>query len=145
MRKCIDHLLDDEEHSSWEELSLPPPYSLGVRGSSSMSYLTNLNQVYCKNCIFEHHSISTICLYLLNTHVQGFAPRGGTFSYELLKPLWAMSNDDVSHSFGDIEERRCSSCYDSLTPIIVHLLQACKKDGAANKCWDKHFSYHILW
>ena len=27
----------------------------------------------------------------------------------------------------------------------MHLLQAWKKDGAANKCWEKHLSYHIQW
>ena len=113
MRKCMDYFLVEEEHSSWEELSLPPPYSLGVRGSSSMSYLTNLNQVYGKNCIFEHHNVSTICLYLLNTHVQGLSPRGGTFSYGLHGPLWAMSNADVGHYLGDLGEMMYSSSWNS--------------------------------
>lgn len=83
MRKCIDHFLVEEEHSSWKELSLPPPYSLGVRGSSSMSYLNDLNRVYGKTCISEHHNAPTLFLYFINTHVHGFAPRGGHFF------LWA--------------------------------------------------------
>ena len=105
MRNFIDYLLVEEEHSSWEELSLPPPYSLGVRGSSSMSYITDLNQEYGNTFIYKHHDVSTICLYFLNTHVQGFAPRGGTFSYGLHGLLGAMSNGDVEHSlkyFGDM-------------------------------------------
>ena len=48
MSKCMDHLLVEEEHRSWEELSLSPPYSLRVRGSSSMSYLADFKQVYHK-------------------------------------------------------------------------------------------------
>ena len=104
MKKCIDHLLVEEKHSSWEELSSSPPYSLGVRGSSSMSYLIDLNQVYSETCIFKHHDVSTIFFYFLNTHMQGFSPRGGTFSYGFHKALWALNNDDVGHSLGDLGE-----------------------------------------
>ena len=98
MRKCIDHLLVEEEHSSWEKLSLPPPYSLGVRGSSSMSYLTSLNQVYGKDCISKHHDIFTIYLHFLTTHVQGIAPRRGTLSYSLHGLLGAISSDEDGNS-----------------------------------------------
>ena len=145
MRKCIEHLLVEEEHSSGEELSLPPPSSLSVRGSSSMSYLADLTQVYDKHCISENNDIFIIYLHFLNTHVQVLAPRGGTFSYGLHEPLWAMNNGDVGHSLGDLREMMYSPWCDSLTPTIIHLLQACKKDGAANKCWGKHLLYHILW
>ena len=110
-----------------------------------MSYLADLNQVYDKNCIARHHDIFIVYLHFFNTHVQGFAPRGGTFSYGLHRPLWAMKNGDVGNSLGDIGEIMYSPWCDSLTPTIIHLLQACKKDGAANKCWDKHLSYPILW
>ena len=74
-----DYLLVEEEHSSWEELSLPPPYSLGVRRSSSMSYLTDLKQVYGETCISKHHNVSNICLYFLNTHVQALLQEGAPF------------------------------------------------------------------
>ena len=102
MNKCMDHFLVEEELSSWKELSLPPPYSLGVRRSSSMSYLADLNQVYDKHSISEHHDIFIIYLHFLNTHVQVLAPRGGTFYYGLHEPLWAMNNGDVGHSLGDL-------------------------------------------
>ena len=101
----MDHLLVEEEHSSWEELPSLPPYLLGVRRSSSMSYLTNLNQLYGETCVSEHHNVSTICLYFLNTHVQGLAPREGTFSYGLHGLLGAMRNGHVDHSlryFGEM-------------------------------------------
>ena len=101
MRKCIYFLEGEEKHNSWEELSSPPPYSLGVRGGSSMSYLTSLNQVYGKDFIFEHHDIFTIYLHFLNTHVEGIYPREGTLSYWLHGLLGAMSNDDVGHSLRD--------------------------------------------
>ena len=80
MRKCMDHLLVEEEHNSWEELSLPPPYSLSVRGSSSMSYLADLKQVYDKHCIAKPHDVFIIYFHFLNTHVEVLAPREGTFS-----------------------------------------------------------------
>ena len=48
MENCMDHLLDEEGHNSWEELSSTPPYSLSVRGGSSMSYLADFKQVYDK-------------------------------------------------------------------------------------------------
>ena len=79
MSKCMDHLWVEEEHSSWEELSLSPPYSLSVRGSSSMSHLADFNQVYDKHCIAEPHDVFIVYLNFLNTHVQVLAPRGGTF------------------------------------------------------------------
>ena len=60
MSKCMDYLLVEEEHSSWKELSLLPPYSLSVRGSSSMSHLADFKQVYDKHCIFESHDVSII-------------------------------------------------------------------------------------
>ena len=69
MRKDIDFLGDEEKHKSWEELSSPPPYSLGVRGGSYRSYLTDLNQVYDKDCICKHHDIFTIYFHFLTTHV----------------------------------------------------------------------------
>ena len=56
-----------------------------------------------------------------------------------------MNNGDVGHSLGDLGEMMYSSWCESSTPTILHLLQACKKDGAANKCWGEHLSYHILW
>ena len=79
MSKCMNHLLVEEEHIFWEELSLPPPYSLSVRGGSSMSYLADFKQVYDENCIAKPHDVSIIYLHFLNTHVQVLAPRGGTF------------------------------------------------------------------
>ena len=100
MKKCIDHFLVEEGHSSWKYLSLPSPYSLGVRGSSSMSYLNDLNQVYGKNCISEHHNVPTICFYFINTHVQSFSPRWGTLSYILHGLLGAISSDEDGHSLG---------------------------------------------
>lgn len=69
MRKCMNYLEGEEKHNSWEELSSPHPYSWGVRGSSSMRHLTDLNQVYGKDCISEHHDIFTIYLHFLTTHV----------------------------------------------------------------------------
>ena len=69
MSKCMDHLLVEEEHSSWEELSSSPPYSLSVRGSSSTSYLVDFEQVYDKNCIAESHDVFIIYFHFLNTHV----------------------------------------------------------------------------
>ena len=60
MKKCMDYFLDKEEHSSWEELSLSPPYSLSVGGSSSMSYLADFRQVYEKHCIDESHDVFII-------------------------------------------------------------------------------------
>ena len=60
MSKCMNHLLVEEEHSSWEELSLSPPYSLSVRGSSSMSYLADFKQVYAKHCIDVPHDVFII-------------------------------------------------------------------------------------
>ena len=110
-----------------------------------MSYLANFKQVYEKHCISESHDISIIYLYFLNTHVQVLAPKGGTFSDGLLEPLWAMNNGDDSHSLGGLEGVMYSSWYDSLTPTIIHLLQACKKDGVARNCWGEHFSYQIIW
>ena len=95
MSKCMNHLMVEEEHSSWEELSLSPPYSLSVRESSSMSYLADFKKVYDKHCIVESHDVFIIYLYFLNTHVQVLAPRGGTFADGLHKPLWAMNNGDV--------------------------------------------------
>ena len=75
----MGQLLVEEEHSSLEELSLPPPYSLSVRGSSSMSYLAYLKQVYDKHCIVEPHDVFIIYLHFLDTHVQVLAPRGVLF------------------------------------------------------------------
>ena len=69
IKKCIDHFLVEEEHISWEELSLSPPYSLSVRGSSSMSYLADFKQVYDKHCIVELHDVFIIYFHFLNTHV----------------------------------------------------------------------------
>ena len=69
MRKCMDHLPVEEEHRSWEKTSSTPPYSLCVRGDSSMSYLTNVRQVYGGTCISEYPDVSTICVYFPNTHV----------------------------------------------------------------------------
>ena len=69
MSKCMDHFLVEEEHSSWEELSLSPPYLLSVRGSSSMSYLADFRQVYSKHCIVESHDVFIIYLHFLNTDV----------------------------------------------------------------------------
>ena len=68
MSKCMDHLLVEEKHSSWEELSLSPPYSLSVRRSSSMSYLADFKQVYDKHCITESHDVFIIYFHFLNTH-----------------------------------------------------------------------------
>ena len=110
-----------------------------------MSYLTDSNQLCGKDCISEHHDIFTIYFYFLTTHVEGIAPRGGTLSYFLHGLLGVMSNGDVDHSLEDFGKMMCSSWCDSLTPTIIHLLQACKKDGAANKCWGERLSYHILW
>ena len=45
MKKCMDYLLEREEHSSWEEPSFTYPYPLSVRGNSSMSCPTNVKQV----------------------------------------------------------------------------------------------------
>ena len=69
MSKCMNHFLVEEEHSSWEELSLSPPYSLSVRGSSSMSYLADFKQVYDKHCVDESHDAFILYLNFLNTHV----------------------------------------------------------------------------
>ena len=57
MKKCMDHLLDQDEHSSWEELSSTPPYSLSVKGGSSMSNLVDFRQVYDKYYISESHYV----------------------------------------------------------------------------------------
>ena len=69
--------------------------------------------------------------------MQVLDPRGGTFADGLHELLWAMNNGDVGHSLGNLEEMMYSSWCGSLTPTIIHLLQACKKDGAANKCWGE--------
>ena len=134
----MDHFLVKEEHNSWEELSLPPPCSLSVRGSSSMSYLANLKEVYDKHCIAKPHDVFIIYFHFINIHVQVLAPRGGTFSYGLHEPLWAINNGDVGHSLGDTGEMMYSSWFGSLTRTLIHLLQACKEDGEVNKCWGKH-------
>ena len=144
MRKCIYFLEGEEKHNSWEELSSPPPYSLGVRGSSSMSYLTSVNQVSGKDFIYDHHDIFTMYLHFLTTHVQGISLRGGTLSYWLHGLLRAMRNDDVDNSLEDFGEMMYYSWCASLTPTIIHFLQACKKNGATNKWWGKHLLYHIL-
>ena len=60
MQKCMDYLLDKEEHSSWEEPSVTPPYSLSVRGNSSMSYLTDVKQVYGGTCLSKYYDVSPI-------------------------------------------------------------------------------------
>ena len=60
MKKCMNHLLDEEEHDSWEELAFTPPHSLSVRGNSSMSYLTNVKQVYGRTCLSEYYDVSPI-------------------------------------------------------------------------------------
>ena len=101
--------------------------------------------MYDKHCIAEPHDVFIIYFHFLNTHMQVLALRGGTFADGLHKPLWAMNNGDVGHSLGDLGEMMNSSWCGSLTPTIIHLVQACKKDGAASKCWGECFSYHILW
>ena len=112
MIKCMDHLLVEEEHSSLEELSLSPPYSLSVKGSSSMSHLADFKQVYDKHCIVEPHDVFIINLYFLNTHVYVLAARGGTFSDGIHEPLWTMNNGDASHYLGDLGEVMYSSWCD---------------------------------
>ena len=107
-----------------------------------MSYLDDFKQVYEKQYIAESHDVY---LYFSNTHLQGFAPRGSTIYDGLHGPLEAVKfiddDDPLEDLGGEIHFPWC----DSFTPIIKHLLQACNKDGPANKCWEKHFSYHILW
>ena len=60
MEKCMDYLLDKEEHSSWEEPSFTPPYSVSKRGDSSMNHLTNVKQVYGGTCLYEYYDVSPI-------------------------------------------------------------------------------------
>ena len=67
MKMCMDYLVEEEEHSSWEEPPFTPPYSLSVRGNSSMSYPTDVKQVYREACTFENYNVSPICLYFSNT------------------------------------------------------------------------------
>ena len=110
-----------------------------------MSYLTTVIQVYGGTCISKYFDVFTICLYFSNIDVQGFAPRGGTSSHGLHRPLWAMKNGDVVHSLEDVGDMMYSSWCDSLTPTILHLLQTCKKKWTTNKCGEKHLLYHILW
>ena len=100
-----------------------------------MSYIVDLNQVYDKHCIVENHDL--LYLYFLNTHVQVLAPRGGTLSYGFHEPLWAMKNGDIDHPLIDFGEMLYFSWCASLAPNIIHLLQACKKDGATKKCWGE--------
>ena len=52
MNTCMDYLVNEEEHSSWEEPSFTSPYSLNVRGNSSMSYPANVKKVYREACLF---------------------------------------------------------------------------------------------
>ena len=52
MKMCIEYLVKEEEHSSWEEPPFTPPYSLSVRGNSSMSYSIDVKQVYRETFIF---------------------------------------------------------------------------------------------
>ena len=60
MKMCMDYLVDEEEHSSWEEPLFTPPYSLSVRGNSSMSHLNDLKQVYRGTCHPEYFNVSPI-------------------------------------------------------------------------------------
>ena len=110
-----------------------------------MSHPTDLNQVYGKDCIFEHHDMFTIYLHLLTTQMQGIDPRRDTLPYFLYELLGAMRNDDGDHSLGDFGEMMYSFWCAPLTPNIIHLLQVCEKNGEANKWWEKHLFYHILW
>ena len=77
--------------------------------------------------------------------MHGIAPRGGTLSYLPHGLLGAMRNGDVDHSLEDFGEMMYSSWCDSLTPTIIYLIQACKKNGVANKWWKGHLLYHPLW
>ena len=77
MKMCMDYLVEEEEHSSWEEPPFTPPYSLSVRGNSSMSYPTNVKKVYREACLSEHYNVSPICLYFSKTLLQDIVPRWG--------------------------------------------------------------------
>ena len=101
-----------------------------------MSSLADFKQVYDGYYIAESHDMY---LYFSNTHLQGFAPRGSTIYDGLHGPLEAMNFIDDDHPLEDLGGEIHFPWCDSFTPIIKHLLQVCKKDGQASKCWRKHF------
>ena len=79
MKMCMDYLVEEEEHSSGEEPPFTPPYSLSVRGSSSMSYPTDIKQVYREAGTFEHYNVSPICLYFLTLICRTLLKEGTIF------------------------------------------------------------------
>ena len=64
-----EYLVEEEEHSSWDEPPFTPPYSLSVRGNSSMSYPIDVKQVYREAHPLENYFVSPICLYFSDTHL----------------------------------------------------------------------------
>ena len=60
MKKCMDYLVEEEEHNSWEEPPFTHPYTLSVRGNSSMSYPNDVKQVYRETHPLEHYFASPI-------------------------------------------------------------------------------------
>ena len=145
MKKCMDYLVEEEEHSSWGEPPFTPPYSLSVRGNPSMGYPTDVKQVYREAHALKNYFVSPICLYFSDTHFQGMVPRWGTKYDGFHGPFRAMNCVDAGHSLENVGKLSYSSWCDYFTPTMMYILQAFQRHEAEKKCWGRHLSYLILW
>ena len=84
-------------------------------------------------------------MLISNTHLQNISPRGGIIYDGFHGPLKAMNYVDAGHSLKVLGKLLYYSWCDSCTTTMMHLFQAFRRDGAARKCWGRHFSFLILW